>query len=557
MKNQLIYGMLACLTALTGTGCTQEEEMNAAGNNPTGKVIITGSIENTTTVQSRVNKDNLGFWAQGGFAVGDAIGIYSQFGDDRSEESRYNNVCLTYTSVYDTGEGNEDNRYYQTFDSDALGDVPSNWGYVCAYYPYSSSNTETNASGESIINIYDSDEPKQLIDLLEADNTRLGNDGMIHFSFTHMFSILFVFPGTGFTNAINNNPDGITVVLKEGVENVSVSDDRRSFKLNKSASAPKEFQAIVNKNALEFNGKLHNAGTFFYTLLPSETEVDYIVIKDDFEKTQNVHPTQVSSADNTFPILARNTRYPITITMTGTEPTIWPGTISGWTQETIEEIAPPTGIYRANFVSWIAEYLEDPSSANTDLEAYGSYSGTADEGQWTFNLYEDIDFSTDHTGAATLLIEEFDDILDGGNHTLSNITLSDDTPGFIGKLIGNGIIKNLRLDNVRFTATGNTAIGGIVNEMEGGTIENCKMNGLYIDAQGPVGAIVGNITGGTLQDNTYNGILIGTISDAETNYIIGARGEETNIIMEGNRSADVTFQSITPATEDDTETTTD
>lgn len=547
--------MLACLTALTGTGCTQEEEMNAAGNNPTDKVIITGSIENTTTVRSRVNQDNLGFWAQGGFAVGDAIGVYSQFGDDRSEESRYNNVCLTYTSVYDTGEGNGDNRYYQTFDSDALGDVPSNWGYVCAYYPYSSSNTETNASGESIISIYD-DNNKQLIDLLEADNTRLGNDGMIHFSFTHLFSILFVFPGAGFIDAINNNPEGITVVLKEGVENASVSDDRRSFKLNKSASAPKEFQAIVNKNDLIFNGTTHEAGTFFYTLLPSETEVDYIVIRDDFGKTQNVHPTQVSSADNTFPILARNTRYPITITMTGTEPTIWPGTISEWNQETIEEINPPAGIYRANFASWIAEYLEDSSSTNTELENYGSYSGTADEGQWTFNLYEDIDF-TDYTGQATLLIQEFDDILDGGNHTLSNITLTDETPGFIDKLTGNGTIKNLRLDNVRLTATGSTAIGGIVNEMEGGTIENCKMNGLYIDAQGPVGAIAGNITGGTLRNNTYNGILIGTTSDAETNYITGTKGEGTDITMEGNRFADVTFQPITPATEDDTETTTD
>lgn len=556
MKTQLIYGMLACLIALAGTGCTQNEEMNATGNNPTaGKVIITGSINSTTTVQSRVNKDALCFWAEGGFAVGDAIGIYSQFGDDRSKDSRYNNVCLTYTSVYDTNGGNGNNRYYQTFDSEVLGDVPSNWGYVCAYYPYSSSNMETNTSGESIIYIYDNNE--QLIDLLEADNTRLGNDGMIHFSFTHMFSILFVFPGTGFTNAIDNNSEGITVVLKEGVENASVSDDRRSIKLNKSISAPKEFKAIVNQHELEFNGVTHKANTFFYTLLPSETEVDYIIIEDDFGKTQYVHPTQVSSADNTFPTLARNTRYPITITMTGTEPTIWPGTISEWSQETIEEINPPAGIYRANFTQWIAEYLEDSSSTNTELENYGSYSGTAEDGQWTFNLYEDIDF-TDYTGRATLLIEEFDDVLDGGNHTLSNITLSDETPGFIGKLTGNGTIKNLRLDNVRLTATrNNTAIGGIVNKMEGGTIENCKMNGLYIDAQGPVGAIAGNITGGTLRDNTYNGILIGTTSDAETNYIIGAKGEETNITMEGNRSADVTFQSITPATEDDTETTTD
>ena len=551
MKQYLRYGLFAYVIAVLGAGCTREETMQGE-DNATGKIIITGSIEDAVTAQSRVDKDEFGSYLSGGFSVNDQVGFYSQYNAEGGS-SGFNNVCLTYTQNYQVGDSDE---YYQSFTTDPdnlLGDTPSNLGNVFAYYPYNAENTGND------IKIYNED--NTVIDLLIASSTGLSG-GLIHFGFTHAFSMLFIFPDSrGFSKAMIQNPKGIKVVLEKGVINATVKDDRRILTLNKSDNAPKEFTAIKNPANATINdddSEGYDEGTFFYVLLPSETTVDYIEIVDDFGKKQYVRP-----ASSQLPTLARGIRYPITIYMEGDQPTVWPWDFSKWNQETIKEER-SAGIYDAtDLAEWISAYNtycengkpkpEEGADAETvPLLQYGDYNKEegAETGKWNFRLNADIDCSQlDITSGATLLLNTFSDALDGRNHTLSNLTLSGSNTGIIGTLAEGGSISNLKLENVTITAdsddSATSAIGGIANSVTGGTITNCDISGLRITGNGPVGAITGNISAGSIMNNTCSGVLIGASSEEETNYIAGsvADNQEESLTLQNNRTANLIFQS--------------
>lgn len=524
MKIHLTYGLLACIIAGIVTGCTQEQDME--WGNTSDKVIITGSIKDATTIQTRVNTDKFGSYSSGGFSEGDQIGFYSQRGNDGTSENAFQNLCLTYNYSY-TGEESEEEKG-QSFTSEELGTTPSNWGNVCAYFPYNKSNEGDN------IKIFDS--KGQLIDLLFATST--GNSSLINFGFSHVFSMLFIIPGQGFSQAFEKNSNSITVVLEKGVANATVSEDRRSLELNKTDDAQKEYTAIYTE------GVTINEKKCFYVLLPSETTVDYIVIKDDFNKVQYVRPTS-----DQLPELARGTRYPITIQMTGDQPTIWPCEFTEWTQTEIE-VERNVGIHDiAELKEWVNAYNTYCNSGEdkTNLETLSNYGDYNNE-KWTFYLNADMDLSTssDLTQNISLLLPTFKDVLDGRNHTLSNITLNGNgnEAGIIGNLTEGGTIKNLKLENVLITTTQTgKAIGGIANIVTDGNIQNCKISGLRIDSKGIVGGIAGNITSGEISNNTCSGILTGARSNAESHYIIGTKTEEENApTIEDNSVSNLIFQ---------------
>ena len=521
MKINRTYSQLLALVSLliiVGAGCTNEENITLERPD---RVIITGSIGDATTAQTRVDPDQFGSYKSGGFSKDDKIGFYSQRGNDGDTENKFQNLCLTYTT--NSKEG------YQTFDSedDALGDTPSNWGNVFAYYEYNPANEGDN------INIYETgkDGKEKVVDLLTANSSGL-TGGMIHFSFQHRFSMLFIMLGQGFENAITKNSEGVEVVLKQGITNATVNAARTDVTLNKDMEGKhKTFTAVANAEAETINGEEYGEGTFFYVLLPSEVEVDHIKIVDDFEKTQYIRPTSAQ-----LPKLARGTRYPITVLMQGDEPTLWPWEFTPWGEQTIIKEEQDFGINgEEDFVGWYEAYNaymneENPNPEGTNGQAlldYGSY----DDGKWTFYLRADIDcsklYGTDEQ-VPTQFLETFQDELNGQNHTLSNLTLSS---GMIGTLKGDGKISNLKLENVTIVskAEDKGARGSIVNEMQGGAIENCEVSGLRIEAQGPVGAIAGTVSGGSITGNKCSGTLIGTESvsnNTQGSYVVGSISSE-------------------------------
>lgn len=534
MKKITTYGLFACLIATLTTGCTQDE-MNRISNNTSTPVIITGSIENAVTVESRVGKDKFNTWEQGGFAAGDQIGFYSEWGAEGKPSNGFNNLCLTYTKEI---EGSTDNdRYFQTFYNSKLGNTPSNWGRLFAYYPYA------KQEGENRIQIFDESSEwgdNGLIDLLIASSSGLNNaDGLIHFNFKHVFSMLFIFPGTGFSI---DKDACITVHLQKGVAYAKVvKAENQDFRLDlvTDDNAKKDYIAIPNEQAItaedEIRDQTYAPNSFFYVLVPSETEVEYIEIKDVFENTQKVRPNGI------LPKLERGTRYTFTVQMQGDQPTIWPGTFTPWDQQ--EEIVEERkGISEVTELkAWISAYNSNPNSENTALTQYGSY----ENGHWEFYLNNDIDCSQLDMETSCLLTT-FKDVLDGRNHTLRNLTLKGENPYFIGTLSEGGQIKNLKLENVTITnTTGSEAIGCLANTMTGGSITDCDISNLFINnTKGIVGAIAGTVSGGTIQNNTCGGTLIGTQSEESYSYLVGEldNPEETAVTITGNFVTDLIFQ---------------
>ena len=541
MNRNVIDILFTCFIATIAIGCTQDETTPISDNKP-NQVIITGSIESATTVESRAGKDKFNTWKKGGFDENDAIGFYSEWGATGNPSEGFKNECLTYTTTDEIDGATGDDKYFQTFYNPNLGNTPSNWGRLFAYFPYAEQDTEN----KNIIQIFDNTDNNEwgqnkLIDLLTATSSGLGNDGLIHFSFQHAFSMLFIFPGTGFSI---QEKDEIKVYLKKGVAYAQVSKaSGQNFRLEliQTDKAKKDYIAIPNDQAItpddEIRDDSFEENSFFYVLVPSETEVDYIEIKDIFGETQKVRPNGI------LPKLERGMRYTFTVQMQGDQPTLWPGIFTPWDQQ--EEIVEERrGISEvAGLKTWISEYNSNPASTNEKLTPYGTYND--EEDQWEFYLNNDIDCSKLDIGTSRLLTQ-FKDVLDGNNHSLRNLTLNGENPCFIETLKGGGQVKNLKLENVTITASAkNTPIGAIVNTMEGGTINNCKITELRMESQGPVGAIAGSVSNGIIQNNTSGGILICNESATTYSYFIGKLQDSpaAEITFTGNFVTNLIFQS--------------
>ncbi len=535
MKKTLTkYGQLACLLSfiyIGTTGCTKED--NATWEQGTEKVRITGYIEDAVTVQSRADGDveeqpvdQFGSYKAGGFKKGQQIGFYSVRNNEGNTPG-FSNECLTYTS---TGQQEGDD-FYQTFSSENLDlEKSAYWGHVFAYYPYNIKNQGND------IAIYD--ESGNVIDLL-IDDSSGPSGGMLNFSFTHAFSMLFIIPDEeGFSQATTKNKDGITVVLKNGVEKVTVNNGRTN--ITPTLSTDEDYTQFTAKiNTYELDDE-YPANSFFYVLLPNGVEIDHIELIDDFDRKQYVYPSETIT-------LERGKRHFVRLQMIGDEPTIWPWKFTEWNSVEVKVDQNPGINTTEDLEDWITAYngyrneeVPNPEGENGKLlKNYGDYNETTED-KWTFFLRNDID-CTGFTFSS--YITTFGDVLDGLNHTISHVTLSGETPGFIGILTEGGILQNVKLEDVHILATqADALVGSFANQMTGGTITDCTLNGFNIEAQGPVGAIVGEATGGSITNNTYkSGTLTGTDSN-ESDYIVGTTAG--TVSFEGNRYADVLFRPI-------------
>ena len=124
--------------------------------------------------------------------------------------------------------------------------------------------------------------------------------------------------------------------------------------------------------------------------------------------------------------------------------------------------------------------------------------------------------------------QSFNGIFDGDGHTISNLTINDNTPNHaVAALFGsvvNGTIKNLTVKNVNITST-HYAAGIVAYTSNGPTIENCHVIGGTIkstpeivegsyDNGDKVGGIMGLAqTGSTINNCTVEGVTISGYRD--------------------------------------------
>lgn len=138
---------------------------------------------------------------------------------------------------------------------------------------------------------------------------------------------------------------------------------------------------------------------------------------------------------------------------------------------------------------------------------------------------------------------------DGNNKTIKNLTVNDnagDCVGFVRILGEGGVIKDLTLDNLTLSGgnSSSNSIGGLVGNLNGGTINNCTVQNSNIsckkdsettsnNSQNPtVGGIAGQSVAGTITNCT----LLNSAINAETfdTWASGANANAGGIVGKAN-----------------------
>lgn len=521
LKVYTIIGETA--TAEARNGETGGEETGGEGTTTPGNKDEYGTPMDELFSYKATNKG-------GGFVKGCQIGLYSVKNvNGVNNKERLVNEPLTFIEK-ENNIGDAQGTRIAGFKSDEI-EIASmtNLGPTFVYYPYSADNDietlpEGTTNWEYPINIYKasnqtpstSGDKNKVIDLLTATGGGTLNStyGVVLYTFKHACSMLMIHRGDGFENATSD----VEVKIKNKLQ-AYISRTTGNFSLifkdaeSTAADIPTVFPTNFCKN-YQINATTKKQDVYS-VILPPGAIVEYIKMKDNFGTWQYIRP---NDGDIT---LKEGWRQPVTVKMTGLYPTIYPHTISPWEDETItidKNSAP--GIYNSeDFMGWVEAYntYKNNNSNETTLETYGTKDET---GTWTFHLYTDIDFSEQPDASSTTecqyFIQTFTDKLEGHGHTLKNITLkktddNNNNVGFIGTLNG-GSINNLKINGITVTATenvdANTYVGTLAGSITDGSITNCKITGINLECkQGYAGALAGQASAGTFDTCLLEGEL--------------------------------------------------
>ena len=523
MKAIIQNSILACLAFCLGTACTDESGVEGI-TGAKGYLEVFARIGEVSTAPSRGEGDAgaentpsyedkygvpmnelysyLSTDFGGKFQDDCQIGIYSLYGTDGTDTNPLVNTPLIFKGSSFVNEGIQ---------------IPSmtNLGKTFAYYPYSKINNVENATeGEKKypIDIYikndnnpyystdnnNPDNKNNVIDLLTASNTGSLDDGKIFYSFKHACSMLMIYRGDGFDSEYISDPT-VKVKLKKGLEAFVVYETNK-FILK--TYPDEEAEQIFETNYCESYkavGQLE-AKPVYSVILPPGAEVEYIQMMDNFGTMQYIYPENDMTLDGGY-------RYPVTVKLDGLFPTIYPHEIKVWTNETIS-ISKNDGIYTTeDLKGWMYAYNSDDQS-DDQLKEYGTKND--ESGKWTFHLYADVDCSTIENCQS--FITTFTDCLEGHGHTLSNIKLTkkeNGNIGFVGELNG-GSINNLKIDGISISGgtVDNDCIGTIAGTITNGSIKECKITGIEIYSEkGYVGSLAGKATAGTVDKCLLEGNL--------------------------------------------------
>lgn len=533
MKTLKQYSILAFLSFCICTSCTENTGMDEMNSTSKGYLEVFGSIGEGYSLQTRADDseteastdrapvdeyysfksttNNKG----GGFVDDCKIGIYSLNSTAGVfDENRLANTPLTY---YGGSFKNED------IDITSM----TNLGRTFAYYPYSNSNSDDNEAAEETNDLkypialeYGTDDPNKLsgdknrvIDLLIAKSSgSLNSQGKIYYSFTHACSMLMIYRGEGFVLADRDEEekDNVVVKLKEGKKAFVSSKSKGNFELSIEPDNDEAKNLIYTTNACieTINTETNEQRSVNTVILPPGAEIEYIIMTDMFGTKQYIYPEDLLKP------MTAGKKQPVTVKLDGLEPTIFPHNIIDWEDVVIEITDQNPGIYSLDqFNKWINAY----NNNNNNESELGSYGNKVND-KWTFHIYSDIDFSDiDPENQTTIqsFISEFTDNLEGHGHTLKNISLQQQTGstttnfGFVGNLNG-GSINNLKIDGISVTGSvgENDYVGTIAGTVTNGSITNCKITGINIECEkGFAGALAGNITAGTIKTCLLEGNL--------------------------------------------------
>lgn len=458
--------------------CTQNEDgLIPDSQGKIAKVIATigESTENNENIEGRASTNADGSFSK--FATDDQIGFYATGGLQATnmpltmKDGGFQNTQLQWTS------GNAEN--------------------IFAYFPYGD-----NASS---IPIY-SDTDGKFIDILTSSKAAVTEGSVISLGFNHRFALLAFTRGDGFKNASNKE---ITITLNKKVAKtatvaydgsnldnckITVTSDDTDTGINTLTSSTNHF--IVPVETID-GTPLNIASISLYNDAGREVTIDY-----EITKTTG---------------FVSNNKYKITVLMRNNEAVVSPIEITRWEEEEVT-IEKPKGINSLDDLkNWAATYNSNEVDRDENLSKYGTYDSNTTK--WTFLLLEDLDYTTATPEETYNGIENFKDIFDGLGHTITGLSITEDTGekplGFVRTLGEDGTITRLNLNNLTLYNKGTGAVGSFAGEAKGGSfVTNCHVTGTsIIFGTQETGAVVGKIIEGEKEvdltgSNAESGVFV-------------------------------------------------
>lgn len=190
------------------------------------------------------------------------------------------------------------------------------------------------------------------------------------------------------------------------------------------------------------------------------------------------------------------------------------------------------GINSAEELIAFTRLINNLSSNNFNLSDFGEEQ---EDGQMRYRLLKDIDFTGINTEDLLPICynqdNPFNDIFDGGGHTIANLTInpSNAVTGIFGRIGSNGIVKDLHLNKCQTPVVSKSSSAGVglIAASLSGLILNCSItegNIIATEATYRTGAIAGNAYSGSniincyvkntsISSYGYTGSIVGAIVD--------------------------------------------
>lgn len=529
--------------------CTQEEPDGKYKNNRIPLQVYAEIGNNYNTRAARADSADL--WSYIYFEPNDKLGFYAPANGGVS----FINTPLTYGIVNGTGSFKQDNG--QSLDP---GEISANQVYM--YFPYSPDISNNEGMTLRDYNVKFTDVPFCCIDFLRTttglDKSKF-EKGIMAGIFLHGFSELVIMRGEGFETQQDKT---IVVALKQGYTHIKIivsTPWKIDYELVDKGNLPKNmdsklwyaWQGDNYGKSVQENGTVDEGSPAWYVILPNYpypdgansskvTSVDYIQLIDNEGHTQTIKNLNLENDNND---LKPGWRYPMRVVMKDLVPTVFPYTITEWTEQEDITNEITAGITNSNVSDWINAYNEYIASGRNDesaLNAFGDKVINADgSSYWRFYLKSDINLSNYNTG--TSILSNLQDVLDGKVVNSSEpCTISGLSRPLADIISGNGVVQNIIFEKCQLESTAN--LGIVANTINDGKVINCNIiDGTVISSEsGTVGMICGEISGGEISGCMATGMVTGSESDSTSGYLVG---KNTGANLTGNTST-VQFNKI-------------
>lgn len=574
-----IYIALAFMTTLALYGCSDEAAILQEGGQSEA-IFIAGvdplQDDADSKTRARLAQGN-DYWSYTRFdSSTDTIGFYSLMGNLAVDNGNGSFINEPMVFVRSEGNANQADRLWRgvfrgvNMDYD-LGMIHTPGNKTFVYFPYSAYMEEDKGKGiwlRKKVTSSDGTISYRCVDALYIPNIDDNNNAVMSGDFNHNFCELLITRGEGF----DNPPEGcerITVVTTTPYTHVRVKDnpytnhadwkmlepyydEENTWNWSTSDKELTPYEACRRwdtwKGAPIQNDPLAQPIPTNYVIIPtalssSRSTVEYIEICDNNGLWQKI--TSFALMNQTDKRANPTYRVPVEVRMEGLIPTIYPFSISEWddpeniTDERSRGINSPSEFY--DFLMAYNRYIDSNRTNETGLENFGDRSEKDGVVGWHFYLNQDIDMRNIQTDNVEFnyRITELADTLDGLRHSITNLRIKD-ASGFIEKMVDGACVTNLEISGITVTNSfGDTqTTGGFINNMEGGVISSCSVDGT-ITSPGLVGMAVGTMTGGSILNCSFTGMLVG--KDTYDNLL--ASPPSGDYTLRGNNYAGLIFTS--------------